>query len=170
MKVGLTDKSHRGSNVAGLDIPPHGLGDVSEGETVTFDPGTEVTVEVWETLPLSIFTVGDEVDHSCRSKHPDNIQDKLIAILQKPQDTWFDSVKVTQHNENLNECTSKFKKAVLKNPNDILGTITKFYSPPGYGAGAHTNVVSNTGDFILSYTITAIPPMTIEKKTNFSWY
>jgi hypothetical protein len=164
VKVGLTDKSHRGSNVAGLDIPPHGLGDVSEGETVTFDPDTEVTVEIPETLPLLIFTVGDEVDHSCRTKHPDNIWDKLITILQKPQDTWFDSVKVIQQNENLNVCTSKFNNAALMNPSDILGIITKFYDPPDYGGSSHTSVVSDTGDFILKYTITVIPPQTTEKK------
>ncbi len=164
VKVGLTDKTTGEGIWVGQDIPPFGLGDVSEGETVTFDPDTEVTVEIPETLPLLIFTVGDEVDHSCRSKHPDNIWDKLITILQKPQDTWFDSVKVIQHNENLNVCTSKFNKAAPINPSDILGIITKFYDPPGYGGGPHTSVVSDTGDFILRYTITVIPPQTTDKK------
>ena len=158
VKVRLTDKTTGEGSWVGQDIPPFGLGDVSEGETVTFDPDTEVTVEIPETLPLLIFTVGDEVDHSCRSKHPDNISDKLSTILQKPQDTWFDSVKVVQHNENLNVCTSKFNKAAPMNPSDILGIITKFYDPPGYGGGSHTSVVSDTGDFILRYTITVIPP------------
>jgi hypothetical protein len=165
VKVRLTDKTTGEGIWVGQDIPPFGLGDVSEGETVTFDPDTQVTVEIPETLPLLIFTVGDEVDHSCRSKHPDNISDKLITILQKPQDTWFDSVKVIQHNENLNVCTSKFNKAAPMNPSDILGIITKFYDPPGYGGGSHTSVVSDTGDFILRYTITVIPPpQTTEKK------
>ena len=164
VKVELTDKTTGEGIWVGQDIPPFGLGDVSEGETVTFDPDTEVTVEIPETLPLLIFTVGDEVDHSCRTKHPDNIWDKLITILQKPQDTWFDSVKVIQQNENLNVCTSKFNNAALMNPSDILGIITKFYDPPDYGGGSHTSVVSDTGDFILKYTITVIPPQTTEKK------
>ena len=119
VKVELTDKTTGEGIWVGQDIPPFGLGDVSEGETVTFDPETEVTVEIPDTLPLLIFTVGDEVDHSCRSKHPDNMWDKLITILQKPQDTWFDSVKVIQQNENLNVCTSKFNNTKLMNPSDI---------------------------------------------------
>jgi len=164
VKVELTDKTTGEGIWVGQDIPPFGLGDVSEGETVTFDPETEVTVEIPDTLPLLIFTVGDEVDHSCRSKHPDNMWDKLITILQKPQDTWFDSVKVIQQNENLNVCTSKFNNTKLMNPSDILGIITKFYDPPDYGGGSHTSVVSDTGDFILRYTITVISPQTTEKK------
>jgi hypothetical protein len=164
VKVELTDKTTGEGIWVGQDIPPFGLGDVSEGETVTFDPETEVTVEIPDTLPLLIFTVGDEVDHSCKSKHPDNMWDKLITILQKPQDTWFDSVKVIQQNENLNVCTSKFNNTKLMNPSDILGIITKFYDPPDYGGGSHTSVVSDTGDFILRYTITVISPQTTEKK------
>ena len=164
VKVELTDKTTGEGIWVGQDIPPFGLGDVSEGETVTFDPETEVTVEIPDTLPLLIFTVGDEVDHSCRSKHPDNMWDKLITILQKSQDTWFDSVKVIQQNENINVCTSKFNNTKLMNPSDILGIITKFYDPPDYGGGSHTSVVSDTGDFILRYTITVISPQTTEKK------
>ena len=48
------------------------LGDVSEGETVTFELGTEVTVEIPDTMPLSIFTVGEEIDRCGRGNHPDN--------------------------------------------------------------------------------------------------
>lgn len=173
VKVGLTDKSYPGGAPYAYTgtLPPVGLGDVSEGETIEFTPEARVTVEIPETLPLSIFTIGDEVDHYCRSKHLDNIQDKLITILQKPQDTWFDSVKVIQNNENINSCTSGDNKDQLQNPNDILGIITKFYFPPsssyepiGYGAGAHTDVFSDTGDFILRYTISVTPPSTLEKK------
>ena len=40
--------------------PSHSLYDVSEGDTVGFEPGTEVTVEIPDTMPLSIFTVGDK--------------------------------------------------------------------------------------------------------------
>ena len=85
LKVGLTDKSHRGSNVARDDTPPHRLDDVSEGETVGFEPDTEVTVEIPDTMPLSIFTVGEEVDRCGRGNHPDNKYDQLITILQKPK-------------------------------------------------------------------------------------
>jgi hypothetical protein len=40
--------------------------------------------------------------------------------------------------------------------NDVLGSINKFYEPPGYGAGQHVDVVSY-GDFTLVYTITVAP-------------
>jgi hypothetical protein len=60
--VDLTDASTGGGIYTGQDMPPFGLGDVSEGETVYFDPGTEVTVNLPKTLPLSIFTAGQEVD------------------------------------------------------------------------------------------------------------
>jgi hypothetical protein len=48
---------------------------------------------------------------------------------------------------------------------EVLGNIVKFYNPPGqsyepigYGAGVHTNVVSNKGDYTLRYTIAVTPP------------
>ena len=144
--------------------PSHSLDDVSEGDTVGFEPGTEVTVEIPDTMPLSIFTVGEEVDRCGRGNHPDNQYDQLITILQKPQDTWFDSVKTIQYNINNQGCGFGTNN-LLVNDNEVLGTITKFYFPPGssyepigYGAGAHTNVVSDTGDFKLGYTITVTPP------------
>ena len=47
VKVGLTDRTRQVNGIwVGQDIPPFGLGDISEGETVTFDPHTEVTVEI----------------------------------------------------------------------------------------------------------------------------
>ena len=41
---------------------------------------------------------------------------------------------------------------------DRVGYINKLYYPPEYGQGAHTNVVSSSGDFTLRYTITVVPP------------
>ena len=98
-------------------------------------------------MPLSIFTVGEEVDRCGRGNHPDNQYDQLITILQKPQDTWFDSVKAIQQQINTHGCGQFFPGSFV-NDNEVLGTITKFYFPPGssyepigYGAGAHTNVI-----------------------------
>ena len=58
--------------------------------------------------------------------------------------------------------------------NERLGNLIKFYGPPGqsyepagYGAGAHTNVVSDTGDYTLRYTITVTPPPTAGVKKQF---
>jgi hypothetical protein len=44
IKVGLTDASG----------PGDGLWDISSGETVSFDRGTEVTVDISDYVPLSI--------------------------------------------------------------------------------------------------------------------
>jgi hypothetical protein len=168
VKVGLTDKS-LSTICVGCDPSP-GLYDVSEGETIGFTPDARVTVEIPNTLPLSIFTVGEEVDRCGRGNHPDNKYDQLITILQKPQDTWFDSVQAIQKGINKQGC-GDFDPYNLVDANEILGTITKFYFPPGssyepigYGAGAHTNVVSDTGDFTLRYTIAVTPPSTLEKQ------
>ena len=96
IKVGLTDNSYGGGAPYAYTgaLPPVGLGDVSVAEDVYFDPGTEVTVKVPGTLPLSIFATGDEIDDCDRKSHPDNIQDKIVAILQKPQSTWLDSIEL----------------------------------------------------------------------------
>ena len=48
------------------DLPSCGLGDVSHGETVHFSPLAEVTVDIPETLPLSIFTAGVEREYGGR--------------------------------------------------------------------------------------------------------
>jgi hypothetical protein len=63
--VDLTDTSIPGDpyHYPG-EIPSAGLGDVSEGETIQFLPEARVTVDLPETTPLSIFTLGKELD-SC---------------------------------------------------------------------------------------------------------
>jgi hypothetical protein len=153
--------------------PSPGLYDVSEGETIGFTPETRITVEIPDTMPLSIFTVGEEVDRCGRGNHPDNYQDQLITILQKSKETWFDSVKSNFQQQINNHGCGNYDPYNFVNDNEILGTITKFYLPPGssyepigYGAGAHTNVVSDTRDFTLRYTITVTPPSTLEKQTD----
>ena len=160
IKLGLTDRSFEGICGGSGDPLPCGLGDVSVGENVYFTPNAEVTVDVPATLPLSIFTVGEEVDSCDRKSHPDSLQDKLVAILQKPQNTWLDSIKKIVGTENIPDCDF----GLFENINDRIGTIIKFYNAPDYGAGAHTRVVSDAGDFILRYTITVIPPQNFANK------
>lgn len=169
IKVGLTDNSYGGGAPYAYTgaLPPVGLGDVSVAEEVDFDPGTEVTVKVPGTLPLSIFATGDEIDDCDRKSHPDNIQDKIVAILQKPQSTWLDSIRTIALTENIPNCSL----GLLENRNDRLGILNKIYLPPGqsyepvgYGAGAHTKVYSDTGDFTLRYTITVTPPPSFQSK------
>ena len=68
---------------------PCGLGDVSHGETVYFSPLAEVTVDIPETLPLSIFTAGVEVDNCGRNLSDTQVApDKIMAILKQPEETW----------------------------------------------------------------------------------
>ena len=62
-------------------------------------------------------------------------------------------------------------KKIRKTVDMIIAKIVKFYNPPGssyepigYGAGAHTNVVSDRGDYTLRYTITVTPPPTLVEK------
>ena len=76
-KVDLTDASQIG--LSGLcagwgcpNGPP--LYDVGDGDTLKFAPDTQVITELPNTVPLSIFTVGSEVDSCGRGKYPDNIQ------------------------------------------------------------------------------------------------
>jgi hypothetical protein len=38
------------------------------------------------------------------------------------------------------------------------------YEPIGYGAGSHTNVISDNDDYILRYTITITPPTNLSPK------
>ena len=47
---------------------------------------------------------------------------------------------------------------ILGSDNDRIGNLIKFYNPVDYGKGAHTNVVSSTGNFTLRYTTTVTPP------------
>jgi hypothetical protein len=169
MKVGLTDNSYGGgAPYAYTDaLPPVGLGEVYTGETVNFDPDARVTVDLTGTIPLVIFTAGDEIDDCDRQSHPDNIQDKISGILQQPQNTWFDSIQSIARGQSLPNCDF----GLLENINERLGNIVKLYFPPGqsyepigYGAGAHTNVISDKGDYTLRYTITVTSPSTLEKK------
>jgi hypothetical protein len=118
LKVGLTDKSPS-TVCVGCDPSP-GLYDVSEGETIEFTPDARVTVEIPNTLPLSIFTVGEEVDRCGRGNHRDNEYDQLITILQKPQDTWFDSIKGIQQQINTHGC-GQYLSGYVVNDNEVLG-------------------------------------------------
>ena len=60
------------------DIPSAGLGDVSEGETVQFLHEARVTVDLPETTPLSIFTLGAELDSCGYDKYSSSDPSKSI--------------------------------------------------------------------------------------------
>jgi hypothetical protein len=139
-KVALTD----------LSGPGDGLWDVSSGETVTFEPSAQAMVEIVPPVPLSIFTVGSEVDGCDRTAFPENIQDQILRVL-----TLGGALKPIQNklNDAINWVGCKL------NPNDVLGVLDKVYEPTGYGAGTHQET-SDSGDFTLSYTISVTAPPT----------
>ena len=87
---------------------------------------------------------------------------KLVETFKDPRLNWLEAI-----DNYLYIVPSKDYSVVcvLGSDNDRIGNLIKFYEPPGqsyepigYGAGAHTNVVSDNGDFTLRYTITFIPP------------
>ena len=148
--------------------PGAGLNDVSKGETVTFNRGNVAIQEIPNNIPLSIFTVGSEVDDCGRTPFPDNIQQSL-PIFNDPGLDWSSKISDFQRSVNSgskfgqllsslggkhSDCTDfRLRYLVINyNLNDVLGTIKEFYDPPGYGVGPH-EVKSSTGDFTLRYTI-----------------
>jgi hypothetical protein len=141
----------------GRDMPLTGLGDASPGETIYFEPGAEVTVSLPKTLPLSIFIVGMEIDQCGRVRFDDYemTRKKLVEIFKDPQLNWANPVNVSIGTV-LNEFDYTFPYEF--DINEKSGRIVKFYDPVGYGEGAHTRVVSDTGDYTLRYTIAVTPP------------
>ena len=77
-------------------MPAYGLGDASEGETIYFDPGAEVTVSLPDTLPLSIFTVGQEIDECGRVKfqYYEVEREKLVETFKNPSLNWLDPILI----------------------------------------------------------------------------
>jgi hypothetical protein len=157
-KVDLTSASGPGS----------GLMDVSQGETVSFKQGNVAITEIPNNVPLSIFTVGSEVDDCGRSPFPDSIQ-QTLPIFFDPQLDWLSEISNLQGSMNSysqfgeispllggkdSGCSDFHLKNIVvsQNYNDILGTINELYDPPGYGVGPH-EVKSSNGDFTLRYTI-----------------
>ena len=147
IKVGLTDASGPGA----------GLWDVSTGETVYFDPGTEVTVDT--QLPLSIFTVGSEVDSCGRTAFPENMQSALLNALERNSRTVaLQEIKVIQDSIN-GQINSAFScvETAFSSKNDILGVINEVIDITGYGETYHATK-SAPGAFTLKYTISVTAP------------
>jgi hypothetical protein len=156
-----------------------GIWDAREGKTYLFNPGTEVTVDLPETVPLSIFTVSAEVD-CCPLIWPADDSDANKALVNKLLDP-----KVLDKNAIIYYIQYfRYEKVVspsvdaagdpIFNFNDEIGDLQVFYDAPDYGAGSHeekpefqfgccsmppTKEVIN-GAYTLRYTIsvTAPPP------------
>ena len=156
IQVPLTDASVGEGQCAGWGCPP--MMDADEGDTFHFTTGTEVTVALAKSLSLSVFTVGVELDGCPRLAFPDVsifwVLDKLtlVDVFKNPQLDSFHAVEVFQGiAADWGTCYG-----VLTGDNDVLGSLNKFYDPPGYGAGAHVELVNN-GDFTLRYRINVVP-------------
>jgi hemolysin type calcium-binding protein len=136
-----------GSGESGCD---HELFWVNDGDTVNFKPGTEITQDIPDTWPLSIFTVGSEVDGCGRDTFPEVIDN--IVSSDKP----FDFGKVSRIQGNINGVIGNCLGALFpESDNDILGVLNKAYGlTPGQVSYA---AKSSTGDFTLRYTITVVP-------------
>jgi hypothetical protein len=128
-----------------------GLWDVSSGETVNFPPGSEIVIDIDKSLPLTIFTVGSEVDGCDRTSFPADIQGKVVSSIQKVASfVGIDGIQ-DELNKGINWVGCKL------NPNDGIGDIVKTYDPTAYGAGPHADV-SDKKDFTLRYTISVQAP------------
>jgi hypothetical protein len=116
------------------------------GETYYFKQNNEITQDIPDTFPLSIFTVGSEVDGCGRGQFPQSIANLVTSDQQ------FDYGKITQIQKNYNNyanCGALFPET----DNDVLGLLNKAYviAPGSY------QEKSNTGDFTLRYTVNVSP-------------
>src|SRR4029078_10578653 len=112
-----------------------GLLDVSSGETVNFPPGSEITVDIDKSQPLSLFTVGSEIDGCGRTAFPHDVQTELVKYLVPAPD--IPLVCVLEGFRSIVNTGINYVGCKL-NPNDNIGYIVKAYAPTSYGAGEHT--------------------------------
>jgi hypothetical protein len=147
-----------------------------------FKPGTaEVTLDIpdedpqdpTDSQPLSIFTVGTEIDGCMRATLPSN--------LKEVQDVLSDKGTTRPYYAGVKEKIAKIQSDInsnlpragcigspsLHNDNDLLGVINEVYYPPAYGkhrgtfgqtnsTGPEIGVnyaISSTGDFQLEWLI-----------------
>lgn len=157
-----------------------GLNNANEGQTIDFTTDNAVTVDIPKIRPLSIFTLGAESDCGTFSfgaqllplDWPDIQQ--VVPILDEPESlfhNWYSSISSIQAGlyKDVTEVWNHGGKCTW----DVLGFVNKIYMPPGhsyepigYGAGAHTNVVSSNGDFTLRYTISVTEPPAVPVVNN----
>jgi hypothetical protein len=117
---------------------------------------TSVDLKIPKNVPLTLFTVGYEIDACPLYNFPNEVQKSITAT------TPVDYLVLLQTNlmKNINtQCGPTDEK------NDPIGYITKIYSPPSYGAGSHTEYstgIPNAPDFELTYHIDVTAPTSHE--------
>lgn len=157
VKVPLTAASRTTAFCTGSGCPGDvTMWDAYDEEEFTFVPGTQVTVALETTRPLSLFTAGVEVDGCGRRAFPE-----VTAVTLSPYGITLAEVFTSPTLDLLDwnnavELFQSFVKyrttCIAANGNDVLGSINRFFKPPTYEAGSHDDRVGN-GDFTLRYTI-----------------
>ena len=133
-----------------------------------FSPLAEITVDIPETLPLSIFTAGLEVDGCGREPLRQQLNpDSMESILKQPEEKWEPTIQFYADRYSAIPFENSPSPFCVYNPSDRLGNIIQFYKPVGYGAGAHEEFANNA-DYILRYTITVVPPPNLDQKKDCS--
>lgn len=174
-KVSLTDAA--GGKSGGLwdicDPPPYPTVDFKPGTAeVTLDIPAEAPQDPRDSQPLSIFTVGTEIDGCMRGTLPSNLKE-VQGILSDKGTTppYYAGVKekIAKIQSDINSqlpLAGCLGNPSLINDNDLLGTINEVYNPPAYGKHRgwwQTNetgpeigfneAYSSTGDFYLQWLI-----------------
>jgi F5/8 type C domain len=160
--------------------------DAHQYKTYQFNPGTEVTVNLRETVPLSIFTFGHEVDGCGRVKWPgvdDPAMQTLVTTLNQPSAPGVANAAHSLKSEAIYHFKGLFVNQQicslynpLKVPNDQLEGLVGpsldearpgfFYDSIEYGAGSHVERFHTdepltfgwTRDYTLRYTISVTTP------------
>jgi hypothetical protein len=146
--------------------------DIDRRRPIHFKPGTEVTVEIpmadtpFDAQPLSIFTVGTEIDGCMRATLPNNLNEVQQVLADKGTTRpYYEGVKekIAKIQSDINSqlpLAGCLGNPSIINDNDLLGTINEIYYPPGYGklVGGSDNPGSNqakssTGDFWLYWKV-----------------
>jgi hypothetical protein len=148
--------------------------DIDRRRPIHFKPGTEVTVEIpmadtpFDAQPLSIFTVGTEIDGCMRATLPSNLNEVQQVLADKGTTRpYYDGVKekIAKIQSDINSqlpLAGCLGNPSLINDNDLLGTINEIYYPPGYGKLVGPNgpnnpgsnqAMSSTGDFVLYWKV-----------------
>ena len=147
-KVHLTEASEFGI-CGGYTAPEHcdfELWDVDSGQTIYFKEDTKMTVELPDSVQLSVFTVGNEVDDCFTTPMLSTVAMKDYLQIENPPPD------LNQRIINFQKKFISYGYCSLGNDNEALGTINEFYDPPNYNSGSHV-IKSSSGDFTLRYTI-----------------
>jgi hypothetical protein len=151
IKILLSDKSGPGS----------GLWDVSSGETVYFDEGTEVILQTPKPRLISIFTVGSEKDNGCGSTASFPDMQSAVANAMKP--IFAGGYHIPNMYKDINVIQDSLNRLIRDdegilcgalNSNDILGKMNVIYRPLIIDSNTETvEGKTDSRDFILKFTV-----------------